>query len=99
MTVTDFKFERTITLGNILSAGTALSAIMAAYFTLAGRVDLQEERDVVLNSRIGVVEQSHSELSRAIVADRLANNTLLTQLQSDVRYMRGSIEEVKELLN
>lgn len=84
-----------ISIGNILSVLTIIVGLTACYFTIIGNVASNAREIGNLDHRLTKAENSLSVLSDALTSDRLALATSLTQLQSDVSYMRVAIDDLK----
>ena len=85
-----------ISMGNILSILTIISGLTVGWFTMAQSVDINAKDVASLERRVTKAEEAIAKLSDNLQGDRLALNTVLTQLQSDVRYMRDAIDELKQ---
>lgn len=99
MTVTELKFERTVTLGNLMSMLTMIVAAVSAYFMVVNRLDVMTERDQAFLSRLVVVEAGNQTLRESFIQERLNTTQLLTQMKSDVQYLRISMDDVKQTLS
>lgn len=85
-----------VSMGNILSILTIIMGLSAGWFTIVGDVTTNAREIDSLDRRISKSEQVIDKLSDNLQSDRLTLNTVLTQLQSDVRYMRDAIDELKK---
>lgn len=91
-----FEIKKEISLGNMISVGTILVAVSIAWANIDGRVMTQGRDDILFDRRVTAVELQLGNLARELSADRLTSTRLLTEVQSDVKYLRTTVDEIRE---
>lgn len=105
-----FEFEKKISLGNLMSAMIILVSVIGAYFTLDSRTgvnaeDIDQESKTrmaeiaALNQRMANFEGKFEALVDSINRDRLGQTQQMTQLSSDVSYVKSTLEDMRRTFN
>ncbi len=90
MTVGGFEIEKKISLGHIVTILTVIVGLGIGWQALAGET-AQNTKD---NER---QDASLSAISATINADRLEQQKLLTEMRTDIRYLRRDVEAKKRM--
>lgn len=89
------SFDYKISLGNVISAATVIIGLTVGWQTLAGETSTNTRDIVQVNKRIDALDTSLQGVIREIQADRLSQTRILTELASDMRYLRTAVDEIR----
>ena len=90
------SFDYKISLGNALSIATMVIGLTIGWQTLAGETSTNSRDIIQVNKRIDAIDASLQGVIREIQADRLSQTRILTELASDMRYLRTAVDEIRE---
>lgn len=94
--MTQLEFDKRLSLGNLLTIGAVLFAMAGAWFTM-GEVQRAQSRELTsLDNRVSILEQSLQDVMQQISNERLNQTRILTEMQADVRYLRTSLDELRD---
>jgi hypothetical protein len=88
-------FEPKITLGAVLQIGVILATVITAWNTIVSDVRTNAGEISRLDTRVTAQEVKLERLLGDIQMDRLAQTSLLTEMRTDVRYLRAAVDEIK----
>lgn len=84
-----------ISMGNLLSILTVIVGLTGGYFTIVGNVSANSVEIQRQDRRIVAVEAKVDKLIAELQSDRLTQTTILTELRSDVRYLREGMDQIR----
>lgn len=87
----DFK----ISLGNILTIGSVIIGLTIGWQTLAAGVQSNSNDILKLDSRVSAQGDRLDRTITELQAYRLSETTLLTELRTDMRYLREAIDQIR----
>ena len=87
----DFK----ISIGNILTIGSVIIGITIGWQTLASGVQTNATDILKLDARGNKQDERVERLIIELQAYRLSETTLLTELRTDMRYLREAIDQLR----
>ena len=87
----DFK----ISLGNILTIGSVVVGLTIGWQTLAAGVQTNATDIAKLDSRVTLQSDRIDKILTELQAYRLSETTLLTELRTDMRYLREAIDQIR----
>lgn len=87
----DFK----ISLGNILTIGSVVIGLTIGWQTLAAGVQSNSNDIMKLDSRVSAQGDRLDRTITELQAYRLSETTLLTELRTDMRYLREAIDQIR----
>lgn len=87
----DFK----ISLGNILTIGSVVVGLTIGWQTLASGVQTNAMDIAKLDSRVSFQAERLDKILTELQAYRLSETTLLTELRTDMRYLREAIDQIR----
>lgn len=87
----DFK----ISLGNILTIGSVIIGLTIGWQTLAAGVQTNSNDILKLDSRVNAQGDRLDRTITELQAYRLSETTLLTELRTDMRYLREAIDQIR----
>lgn len=89
----DFK----ISLGNILTIGSVVIGLTIGWQTLASGVQTNASDIQKLDARVNKQDDRIERLIVELQAYRLSETTLLTELRTDMRYLREAIDQIRDM--
>ena len=87
----DFK----ISIGNILTIGSVVVGLSIGWQTLASGVQTNASDILKLDARVTTQGEKLERLIVELQAYRLSETTLLTELRTDMRYLREAIDQLR----
>ncbi len=87
----DFK----ISIGNILTIGSVVVGVSIGWQTLASGVQTNASDILKLDARVTTQGDKLERLIVELQAYRLSETTLLTELRTDMRYLREAIDQLR----
>lgn len=87
----DFK----ISVGNILTIGSVVIGLTIGWQTLASGVQTNAADILKLDARVSKQDERLERLIVELQAYRLSETTLLTELRTDMRYLREAIDQLR----
>lgn len=90
-----WTFENKITFGNVLTIVLALVPAIWAYAVMAKQVDTNATTLVAVTERLNAKDAADAALLAALNADRVAMAGKLSEMATDIRYLRRSAEAEK----
>lgn len=87
----DFK----ISIGNILTIGSVVVGLSIGWQTLASGVQTNASDILKLDARVTAQGDKLERLFGELQAYRLSETTLLTELRTDMRYLREAIDQLR----
>lgn len=87
----DFK----ISLGNILTIGSVIIGLTIGWQTLASGVQANSADIIKLDARVGAQAERLDRTITELQAYRLSETSLLTELRTDMRYLREAIDQIR----
>lgn len=87
----DFK----ISVGNILTIGSVIIGLTIGWQTLASGVQTNAADILKLDARVSKQDERLERLIVELQAYRLSETTLLTELRTDMRYLREAIDQLR----
>lgn len=87
----DFK----ISIGNILAIGSVVVGLSIGWQTLASGVQTNASDILKLDARVTTQGDKLERLIVELQAYRLRETTLLTELRTDMRYLREAIDQLR----
>lgn len=87
----DFK----ISIGNILTIGSVVVGLSIGWQTLASGVQTNASDILKLDARVTTQGDKLERLIGELQAYRLSETTLLTELRTDMRYLREAIDQLR----
>jgi len=87
----DFK----ISIGNILTIGSVVVGLSIGWQTLASGVQTNASDILKLDARVTTQGDKLERLIVELQAYRLSETTLLTELRTDMRYLREAIDQLR----
>lgn len=87
----DFK----ISVGNILTIGSVVIGLTIGWQTLASGVQTNASDILKLDARVSKQDERLERLIVELQAYRLSETTLLTELRTDMRYLREAIDQLR----
>ena len=87
----DFK----ISIGNILTIGSVVVGLTIGWQTLASGVQTNAADILKLDGRVSKQDDRIERLIVELQAYRLSETTLLTELRTDMRYLREAIDQLR----
>jgi uncharacterized phage infection (PIP) family protein YhgE len=87
----DFK----ISLGNILTIGSVVIGLTIGWQTLAAGVQTNASDILKLDARVNKQDDRIERLIVELQAYRLSETSLLTELRTDMRYLREAIDQIR----
>ena len=87
----DFK----ISLGNILTIGSVIIGLTIGWQTLAAGVQSNSNDILKLDGRVSAQADRLDRTITELQAYRLSETTLLTELRTDMRYLREAIDQIR----
>src|SRR3990172_8292101 len=88
-------FNPEVSIGNLLSAVVVIVGLAIGWQTLAGVTQSNAKDITAVAIRVTALEVSLASILRDINADRLAQTRMLTELQTDMRYTRQAVEDIR----
>lgn len=89
------SFDYKISLGNVISVATIVIGLTVGWQTLASETDTNTRDIIQVNKRIDAIDASLQGVIREVQADRLSQTRILTELASDMRYLRTAVDEIR----
>lgn len=87
----DFK----ISIGNILTIGSVVVGLSIGWQTMASGVQTNASDILKLDARVTTQGDKLERLIVELQAYRLSETTLLTELRTDMRYLREAIDQLR----
>lgn len=87
----DFK----ISIGNILTIGSVVVGLSIGWQTLTSGVQTNASDILKLDARVTAQGDKLERLIGELQAYRLSETTLLTELRTDMRYLREAIDQLR----
>ena len=87
----DFK----ISIGNILTIGSVVVGLSIGWQTMASGVQTNASDILKLDARVTTQGDKLERLIGELQAYRLSETTLLTELRTDMRYLREAIDQLR----
>lgn len=84
-----------ISLGNILTIGSVIIGLSIGWQTLASGVQTNASDILKLDARVNKQDERVERLIVELQAYRLSETTLLTELRTDMRYLREAIDQLR----
>ena len=84
-----------ISLGNILTIGSVIVGLSIGWQTLASGVQTNASDILKLDARVNKQDERVERLIVELQAYRLSETTLLTELRTDMRYLREAIDQLR----
>lgn len=101
-----WTFENKITLGNLIQIGIIVAGAIGAYYGLTGALAKSEQDNLAQDRAISVLSQrqdakdaADAALLAALNADRVSMASKLSEMATDIRYLRRSAEQEKRVAN
>lgn len=85
-----------VSMGNLLTIGSVIVGLTIGYQTIVGNVGANSSELVRQDKRLIAVETKIDRLFGEMQNDRLAQTAILTELRADVRYLRESMDQIKQ---
>ncbi len=83
-----------LSLGNVITVITMLVAIITTWTALQARVEAQDLQTKLLETRIFKVEEDTKHQLADTQDDRLRVTETLTEMRTDIRYLRSMLEQL-----
>lgn len=81
-----------ITVGNIITAATIFVAGIAGWVSFANGIESNTRDISSINIRVDRIESNIGVLIQELNRERIDQTRILTELQTDVRYIKGAID-------
>lgn len=91
------RFNTDLSLGNVITIITLIVGLTAGWQVMAADVKSNKDAIALLDRRLSSTETDVDMALQRLADDRLQVTTLLTELQTDVRYLRSSVDELKKV--
>lgn len=97
MTIGGFEIEKKFNLGHLFTILTVIIGLSMGWSALAGATADNANQIVSLKAANSEQDRSLQSLLALINADRLEQQKLLTEMRTDIRYLRRDVEAKKRL--
>ena len=97
MTIGGFEIEKKFNLGHLATILTVIVGLSMGWSALAGATADNTTQIVTLRAVNSEQDKSLQSLLALINADRLEQQKLLTEMRTDLRYLRRDVEAKKRL--
>lgn len=82
-----------ISLGHVITVAVTLVSLATAWQSLSSRVEAHTTEIVSIKSRLDKHDKDLAETKDVAAQDRLEQTKILTELRTDLRYLRQMIEK------
>lgn len=84
-----------ISLGNVGSLLATVVVIVAGWTTIENKVATDAEKITKLENRVSAAEARNDLQDQNFSTDRLRQTEILTEMKTDLRYLRSGLDEIK----
>lgn len=90
-----FQFENKVTLSGLIQIALLIFAILGTYFNVVQKVDASAAAIVSLQGVDVEIKAQAELLKEAFTDERLETGKTLAEMRTDLRYIRGYVEDEK----
>ena len=88
------KFDDRLSLGNVITIGTLLVGLVVGWTQLGQGIDVNATGIRKVEVRVTALESNFNTLLRDLGAERVAQTRVLTEVQTDLRYLRQAVDQL-----
>lgn len=81
-----------ISIGNIVTIASVIIGLTIGWQTIVGDVRTNAREIAILDARLTVQEAKFDRLLAEMQVERLTMNTILTEMRTDLRFLRQTVE-------
>ena len=86
------EFDRKFSIGNVVTIGTIIVGGIMAWTQVAGGTVSNAREIMTVQARVSIIENNYQALLRDLNVERVEQTRILTELQTDLRYVRESLK-------
>lgn len=90
------KFDDKLSLGNVITIGTVLVGLVVGWTQFGHGINVNATGLVKVEARVSALETNFNTLMRELSSERVAQTRVLTELQSDLKYLRQAVDQLAQ---